>query len=133
VTRRSCMTKVRIWSMSSSFRLVEGLPERESLVTVWPSLNWLYHSLICLMPVALSLKTHWIFRMVSTRLSPNFWQNLMQYRCSSRSVIFAETKYATYPVYTHSLTCWLHAIDGVCWWEKIHVCTRRCPPPPTLH
>ena len=27
VTRRSCMTKVHTWSMSSSFRLVEGLPE----------------------------------------------------------------------------------------------------------
>ena len=26
VTRRSCMTKVRTWSRSSSFRLVEGLP-----------------------------------------------------------------------------------------------------------
>jgi hypothetical protein len=52
VTWRSCMTKVRTWSMSSSFRLVEGLPERASLSSdVWPSLNRLYHSLICVMPM----------------------------------------------------------------------------------
>ena len=91
VTRRSCMTKVRTWSMSSSLRLVEGLPERASLSTdVRPYLNRLYHSLICVMPMASSPKTRWIFRMISTWLSPSFWQNLMQYRCSSRSVIFAE-------------------------------------------
>jgi hypothetical protein len=47
VTRCSCMTKVRTWSMSSSFRLVEGLLERASLSTdVRPSLNRFYHSLI---------------------------------------------------------------------------------------
>jgi len=41
VTRWSCMTKVRTWSMSSSFQLVEGLLERASLSTdVRPSLNW---------------------------------------------------------------------------------------------
>ena len=44
VTRRSCMTKVRTWSLSSSFRLAEGLPERASLSTdVRPSLSRLYH------------------------------------------------------------------------------------------
>jgi hypothetical protein len=42
------MTKARTWSMSSSFRLVEGLPERASLSSdVRPSFNLLYHSLIC--------------------------------------------------------------------------------------
>ena len=45
VTRRSFITKVRIWSMSSSFRL-EGLPERASLSTdVQASLNRFYHYL----------------------------------------------------------------------------------------
>ena len=57
-TRRSCMTEVRPWSMSSSFRLVEGLPERASLSTdVRPSSNRLYRSLICVMPMASSPKT----------------------------------------------------------------------------
>ena len=57
VTRRSCMTKVRTWSMSSSFRLVKGPPERASLSTdVRPSLNRLYHSLICVMTMASSPK-----------------------------------------------------------------------------
>jgi len=50
--------QVRTWSMSSSFRLVDGLPERASLSTdVRPSLNRLYHSLICVMPMASSPKT----------------------------------------------------------------------------
>ena len=119
VTRWSYMTKVRTWSVSSSFRLVEGLPERSSLSTdVRPSLNRLYHSLICVMPVASSLKTRWIFRMVSTWLSPSFWQNLMQYLCWSCSVIFAESKNATRAAYALSLTRWLHATDAVCWRGK---------------
>jgi hypothetical protein len=77
--------------------------------------------------------------MVSTWLSPSSWQNFMKYCCSSHSVIFTETKNATRPVNAHSLTQWLHAIDAVCWQEKIHVCARRSPPPPyhstppTLH
>jgi len=131
VTRRSCMTKVRTWSMSSSFRLVEGLPEWASLSTeVRPSLNRLYHFLICERPMASSLKTHWIFWMVSTWLSSSFWQNLMQYHCSNRSVIFAESKNATRIVYTLSFTRWLHATDAVCWREKIHVSSWRSSPPP---
>jgi len=76
VTWWSCMTKVRTWSMSWSFRL-EGLPEWVLLSTdMRPSLNRLYHSLICVMPMASSPKTRWIFWMVSTWLSPSFWQNL---------------------------------------------------------
>jgi len=131
VTRRSCMTKVRTWSMSSSFRLVEGLPERVSLSTdVRPSLNRLCHPLICVMPMASSPKTHWIFRMVSTWLSPNFWQNMMQYHCLSRFVIFAENNNARCAAYTLSLTRWLHVTDIVCWQEKIHACAWRYPPPP---
>ena len=58
VTQQSCMTKVHTWSMSSSFRLLEGLLERVSLSTdVRPYLNRLYHSLICVMPMASSPKT----------------------------------------------------------------------------
>ena len=105
VTRRSCMTKVCTWSVSLSFWLVEHLQARASLSTkVRPSLNRLHHSLICVMPVASSLKTRWIFRMVSTWLSPSFWQNLMQYRCPSRSVIFAENNNAMHAAYTLSHT-----------------------------
>ena len=86
VTRRSCMAKVRTWSMSSSFWLVEGLPERSSLSTaVRPFFNRFYRSLICVIPMASSPKPRWNFWMVSTWLSPSFWQNLMQCRCSSRS------------------------------------------------
>jgi hypothetical protein len=68
--------------------------------------------------------------MVSTWLLPSFWQNLMQYHCSSHSVIFAENNNAMRAAYTLSLTCWLHATDAVCLQEKIHVCARRYPPPP---
>jgi hypothetical protein len=46
-------------------------------------------------------KTRLIFQMVSTRLLPSFWQNLMQYRCSS-SVIFAENNNAVCAAYTQS-------------------------------
>jgi hypothetical protein len=56
--------------------------------------------------------------MVSAWLSPSVWHNLMQYRCSSRSVIFAENNNATRTAYTLSLTRWLHATDAVCWREK---------------
>jgi len=140
VTWRSCMTKVCTWSMSLSFWLADGLPEWASLSTdVQPSLNRLYHSLICVMPMASSSKTRWIFWMVSTWLSPSFWQNLMPYHCSSCYVIFAKNNNVTRAAYTLSLTCWLHATDAVCWWGKIHVCTWRYPPmpyhstPPMLH
>ena len=136
VTRRSCMTKVHTWSMSSSFRLVESLPERASLsIDVRPCLNRLYHSLICVMTIASSPKTRWIFRMVSTWLSPSFWQNLLQDRCSSHSVIFAEFNNATRAAYTLSITRWLHATDAVCWQEKsakVHEDTLHSIPP-VLH
>ena len=80
---RSCMTKVHTWLMTS-FRLVEALPWRGSLSTdVLPSLKRLYHSFIRVILMASSPKPCWIFRIVSTWVSPSFWQNLMQYRCSS--------------------------------------------------
>jgi len=37
----------------------------------------------------------------------------MKHRCSSRPVIFAENNNATRAAYTHSLTRWLHATDGL--------------------
>jgi len=74
-------------------------------------------------------KTRWIFRMVSTRLSPSFWQKFMQYCCSSRSVIFAEINSATRAAYKLSHTRWLHGTDAVSWRAKNHVCTWRSPPP----
>ena len=57
-------------------------------------------------------------------------QNLMQYCCSSRSIIFAENNNATRAAYTLSFTRWLHATDAVCWREKTHVCAWKYPPPP---
>jgi hypothetical protein len=48
------------------------------------------------MPTASSPKTQHIFQMVSTWLSQSFWQNLMQYHCTSRFVIFAENNNATH-------------------------------------
>ena len=133
VTRRSCMTKVRAWSTSSSFRLVECLPGRVSLsAELRPSLNRLYHSLICVMPMASSPKPRCILRMVSTWLWPSFWQNLMKYPSSCRSVILAENNNATRAVYTLSLTRWLNATDAVCWREKFHACAWRYPPTPYL-
>jgi hypothetical protein len=77
--------------------------------------------------------------MVSIWLSPSFWQNLMQYRCSSPSVIFAWNNNVTRAAYALSLTRWLHATEAVCWREKIHECAWRSPPPlhhstrPVLH
>jgi hypothetical protein len=59
-----------------------------------------------------------IFRMVSAWLSPNFWQNLRQYCCSSRSVIFAENNNTRRAAYTLSLSPWLHMTDAVCWQKK---------------
>jgi hypothetical protein len=56
--------------------------------------------------------------MVSTWLSPSFWQNLMQYRCSSRYFILAENNNATLAAYTLSLTRSLHATGAVCWRKK---------------
>jgi len=54
---------------------------------VLPSLKRLYHSFIRMILKASSPKACWIFGIVSTWVSPSFWQNLMQYRCSSRLVI----------------------------------------------
>jgi hypothetical protein len=46
---------------------------------------------------------------VSTRISPSFWQNLMQYRCSKRSVILSETKMCR----THVIPlCYLATTDA---------------------
>jgi hypothetical protein len=80
-----------------------------------------FESLICVMPMAASPKTRGIFRMVSTWLSPSFWQHLMQYRCSIHSVILVENNKATRAAYALPHTRWLHANDAVCWWEKIHI------------
>jgi hypothetical protein len=55
---------------------------------------------------------------------------LMQYHCSSCSIIFTENNNAMLAVYTRSLTCKLHATEAVCWREKIHACAWRSPPPP---
>ena len=93
VTRRSSSTFLRTWSITSLFRLVDGLPERWSLSTdARPSLKRLNHCFIWVGLKASCPKANWIFQIVSAWLSPSFWQNLMQYRCSIFSVI--ATKFA---------------------------------------
>jgi hypothetical protein len=85
---RYCMTKVRTWSTTLSFRLVEGLPGRGSLSTdVRPCLKQLNHSFNHEILVESSSNAWWILWMVFTWVSPSFCQNLMQYRCSGRSAI----------------------------------------------
>jgi hypothetical protein len=67
-------------------------PTRTSVALHWCAA--IFESVVKLLNLcdahAIVAKTHWIFRTVSTWLSPSFWQSLMQYRCSSRSVIFAK-------------------------------------------
>jgi hypothetical protein len=53
--------------------------------------------------------------MVSTRLSPSFWQNLMQYHCSSLSIIFAECDTCCVYTLTHTLHIHSHAHAGCTW------------------
>lgn len=61
VIRQSFIAKSRTSSITSSFRLVDGLPERTSLSTEErPSLNRLYHFFICVTPITSSLKARWI-------------------------------------------------------------------------
>ena len=86
VIRWSSITIQRAFAINSSFLLVDGLPDRGLLSTeVSPCLRRLYHSFICVNPMASSPKACWIFSIVCTCVSPSFWQNLMQYRCSMRS------------------------------------------------
>jgi hypothetical protein len=71
VIRWSCMIVVWTCSITLSFWLVEGLPERSLLSTdVWPFLKWLYPFFICEVLMASSLKACWILRMVSIGVSP---------------------------------------------------------------
>jgi hypothetical protein len=61
--------------MKFAFRLVVGLPERWSLsADVQSSLKQLNHSLICVAPIASSLKARQIFQIVSALESLSFWQ-----------------------------------------------------------
>lgn len=84
VTRYNCpaWSKLCTWSMTLSFQLVGSLLECELLSLTQPSLNWLHHSLICVMPITVLPKACRIFQMVSTWVPPNFWENLMQYCCT---------------------------------------------------
>jgi len=100
VTWRSCMPKSALGQWVRHFGLLRAYRNERRSPPTCGHMNRLYHSLICVMPMASSPKTRWIFRMVSTWLPPSFWQNLMQYRCSSRSVIFAENNNATRAAYT---------------------------------
>jgi hypothetical protein len=120
VIGRSCMSKVRTWLMTLSFWLVEGLLWHGSLSTdVLPSLKQLYHSFILVILMALSPKACWIFRVVSTWVSASFWQNFMQYCCSSQSVIFVIIDNPTSVHNTYAIIDRLLATDAFYRWEKI--------------
>lgn len=88
VIRRSYSTIRRTFAMNSPVLLVDGLLDSGLLLTeVCPCLKRLYHSFICVIPMASSPKACWIFWIVCTCVSPNLWLNLMQQRCSMRSDI----------------------------------------------
>jgi hypothetical protein len=84
------MIDVRTLSMTSAFRLIDGLPELVTVTNMQPSLKWSSHSLSH--PIASSSKACWTLRNVSPLVSPSFWQNVMQYHCSKCSVILREKR-----------------------------------------
>ena len=89
VNRRSPSIASHTRSMFSGVVVSEGRPERGSLSTdVWPFLNRLYHSSICVMPIFSSTNAFCIISIVSVQLLPRLKQNLMQIRWSVLSVIF---------------------------------------------
>lgn len=91
VKLRAAITRFSTLATTASFRAVCGLLERCSLSNdVQPFFNQLDHSLICITPIALSPNACWILRIVSLRESPSFWQNLMHYLYSIRSIILRE-------------------------------------------
>lgn len=111
------MTSVHFWSIILPFQLVEGLQKHDSLSTnEWPCLKWLYHSYICMMPIALLPKAYWIFwfaKFVALLLFKSFCH-------------FAQVKIwwaCTYSqVDCQQLT---HSADR----KKLNACTWRCPTP----
>ncbi|PSN45485.1 hypothetical protein C0J52_08653 [Blattella germanica] len=102
------------------------MPESGSLFTeVRPFFKRLNHSFIREMLMELSPKACCIFRTVSAWVSPSFWQNLMQYRCSTFSVISLKLKLKLNPTtvfYTSSLFGLQEATDAFYAWEKIQGC-----------
>ena len=117
-------------SVISWFLLMEGLPEHSSLSTdVRPSLNHLNHSLTCLRPIASFPKAlncivgFWAWM-------PKFYQNLMQMRCSTLSVIIN----ATHTTCTTGFG-WLPAIVLFKWETINQACAQRskvaCAPLPS--
>ena len=93
VKRQSSSTFSQTWSITSSFRLVDGLPELGSLSTnARPSLKCLNY---CLSEVGLrphSQKLVESFELFLLEYHQVFDENLMQYFCSMRFVI--EMKFA---------------------------------------
>jgi hypothetical protein len=74
VIRRSCMIKVRTWSITLSFRLVEGLTGHGSLSTdVQPSLKRLNHSFMHEKLMALSAKALWMVCSVYRQAFGRIW------------------------------------------------------------
>ena len=128
VKRRSSSTFLQTWSITSSFRLMDGLPEQGSLsADAWPSLKHLNHCFIWVGLKTSFPKACWIFRIVSTWVSPSFWQNLMQYLCSVRSVI--EMKFPEKSTNTCHLPA-LNALQRKKWMmnrlETLHDYTWMC-------
>jgi hypothetical protein len=109
VKRRSSMINVHSLSMTSAFRLVDGLPERCSLsADMWPSLKRMNHSLV----------SAW----VSPSLTKLDAVSLFQAFCH-----LEQNKNATNMCYTTSLSgsdrrirqCWEAAKNHACTWKTL--------------
>lgn len=84
VTRWFCMTKVCTWSMTTSFGLVEGLLD----MACFPLMcRYLWNYCTTAWCVWCSWNRHLKPVEFSAWFPLRFWQNLMQYRCWSHSII----------------------------------------------
>lgn len=118
----SCITKVRTWSMTNSFRLINSLSllEYKSLSNdVWPPVNGLFHSLICVIPMASSPKpaesSDWFPFRYCLRYSKNWYNTAIQIVPSS----LEKWKSDEYQVYYISLR--LPAMDALYGQENVHI------------
>jgi hypothetical protein len=126
IKRQPSMIEVHTLWITSAFQLVDGLPERWSLSAyMQPFLSQLNHSLSWVTPTASLPRACWIVRIVSTWVSPSFWQNLMQYCCSRCSLTWSKTRMRRTRV---TPLCYLAATEAsgsVARQEKNHTCTWK--------
>ena len=123
VIRQSCMSKVRTWLMTLSFRLVEGLPWRGSLV------HWCAAIFEAVIPLFYSCDTHGIVRESLLNLSNSFHLGIAKLLAkldaipllkSSRHFAIIDNLTSVHNTYT--IIDRLPATDAFYWREKIHAC-----------